>query len=489
MRGWRGCRPHAITILLATTFAVGACQREYEPIEVWDPNRPAAPSSQVPGRVAVPVDRGPVDRGPAGRGAAERGVGERAPAEGPIRPPSLPSRRGDAPHKPAAVPSASTQPVPVATARPTGPGGTVVVQRGETLFAISRRTGVPVRALIDANGLKPPYGLRTGQRVQVPASRYHEVQPGDTLYSVSRRYGVAMSSLVRDNNLEPPYSVRLGERLKIPSSTAPAVETMVASAPPPVSGLPLPSVPPTSAPPASPPSASPPSASPPSASPSPGQVLVPPASTVPVPQTGFLTLPPGYAPDPVLPPSPPGRDPAPSPDRGAPPPPPAVAALPPPPVVPPAASSPPPREGRGFIWPVRGQVVTRFGPTGRGLHNDGINIAAPKGSTVVAAESGVVAYAGNELRGFGNLLLVKHADGWITAYAHNDALLVKRGERIRRGQAIARVGQTGNVSEPQLHFELRRGTRAVDPAEYLDSQSSKAGEPARATTMVAALGG
>lgn len=151
----------------------------------------------------------------------------------------------------------------------------------------------------------------------------------------------------------------------------------------------------------------------------------------------------------------------------APPPvPPAVVSPPRPPV---DAGAPPPREGR-FVWPVRGRIVTRFGPTGRGLHNDGINIAAPRGSTVVAAEAGVVAYAGNELRGFGNLLLIKHADGWITAYAHNEALLVRRGERVRRGQPIARVGQTGNVGQPQLHFELRRGTRAIDPSEHLGSQ-------------------
>jgi murein DD-endopeptidase MepM/ murein hydrolase activator NlpD len=93
---------------------------------------------------------------------------------------------------------------------------------------------------------------------------------------------------------------------------------------------------------------------------------------------------------------------------------------------------------------------------------------------VVAAETGVVAYAGNELRGFGNLLLVKHEDGWITAYAHNDALLVKRGDRVRRGQPIARVGSTGNVGEPQLHFEIRRGSRAVDPGELMEPLPSAA---------------
>jgi murein DD-endopeptidase MepM/ murein hydrolase activator NlpD len=84
----------------------------------------------------------------------------------------------------------------------------------------------------------------------------------------------------------------------------------------------------------------------------------------------------------------------------------------------------------------------------------------------VAAENGVVAYAGNELRGFGNLLLVKHAEGWTTAYAHADSLLVGRGDRVRKGQKIATVGASGNVSRPQLHFELRKDGRAVDPTRH-----------------------
>ena len=116
---------------------------------------------------------------------------------------------------------------------------------------------------------------------------------------------------------------------------------------------------------------------------------------------------------------------------------------------------------------MRGPVISAFGAKGKGLHNDGINIRADRGSPVRAAEHGVVAYAGNELRGFGNLLLVRHAGGWITAYAHNDTLLVARGDRVRRGQVIARVGSSGSVTEPQLHFELRKGKRAVDPRKYL----------------------
>ena len=120
-----------------------------------------------------------------------------------------------------------------------------------------------------------------------------------------------------------------------------------------------------------------------------------------------------------------------------------------------------------FLWPVNGKVISPFGSKNGGLHNDGINIAAPRGTPVRAAENGVVVYSGNQIRGFGNLLLIRHSDGWVTAYAHNDTLLVKKGQQVKRGETIARVGSTGNVTQPQLHFELRKGTEAVDPAGYL----------------------
>ena len=123
-------------------------------------------------------------------------------------------------------------------------------------------------------------------------------------------------------------------------------------------------------------------------------------------------------------------------------------------------------------WPVRGVVVSEFGPKPGGLENDGINIAAPRGTPFRAADNGVVIYAGNELRGFGNLLLVRHESGMVTAYAHADETLVQRGDQVRRGQTIGRVGSTGNVTTPQLHFEVRRGTRAVNPSEYLGAISA-----------------
>ncbi len=138
-----------------------------------------------------------------------------------------------------------------------------------------------------------------------------------------------------------------------------------------------------------------------------------------------------------------------------------------------ATSAQPAVHGTGkFLWPVNGKIISPFGPKDGGQHNDGINIAAPLGTPVHAADTGVVVYAGNELRGFGNLLLIRHDNGWVSAYAHCDALLVKRGDTVKRGQVIARVGQSGNVNAPQLHFELRKGAEAVDPIGQLGPQGA-----------------
>ncbi len=128
---------------------------------------------------------------------------------------------------------------------------------------------------------------------------------------------------------------------------------------------------------------------------------------------------------------------------------------------------PPARSSARFQWPVHGPVSIGFGPRGKGLHNDGINILARRGTRVHAAENGIVAYSGNEIRGFGNLILIKHSGGWMSAYAHNQDLLVRAGDRVRRGQTISHVGSTGNVVRPQLHFELRRGRRPVNPVRHL----------------------
>jgi murein DD-endopeptidase MepM/ murein hydrolase activator NlpD len=318
-----------------------------------------------------------------------------------------------------------------------------------------------------------------------PRSQY-VVQEGDTLSSLAQRYGISESTLVAVNHLPPPYTVRPGQSLSIPSTTeASNLPGMTASAVPPptpagaVSTAALP--PPPGAPtvttlPSAPkpvPAASgagvnsqalPPTAPIPSA---PTTTVVTPMPTAPMPTTTApkatqtAALPPPVPAQPV----PPATKPAVVPTQ------PVVAAPAPDPETPAATvSGPAAGSGKGaFAWPVQGKVISAFGSSKDGTKNDGINIAAPSGAPVVAAADGVVAYAGNELRGFGNMILIRHDGGYVTAYAHNASLLVKKGDKVKRGQTIARVGATGAVFGPQVHFEIRKGTQPVDPMTFLGS--------------------
>lgn len=271
--------------------------------------------------------------------------------------------------------------------------------KGDTVYALARRHNVSVRALIEANGLRPPYHLYPGQTIYLPAMAEHMVVAGDTVSQIARAYGVAVSDLVRANNLDDPSLIRVGQRLRLPKAAAASGDVVIQTiARSPTTG--------------------------PVAKPEPAQLVRPPSSA----QTVAAPIPPRSA-----------RPPLPE----------------------------PPRFSGGFVWPVKGEVIARFGPQGKGLHNDGINIAVLRGTPVHAAADGVVAYAGNELRGFGWLLLIKHDNGWMSAYAHNEELLVARGTKIKKGQMIARAGASGNVRTPQLHFELRKGTTPVDPLEHL----------------------
>lgn len=120
-----------------------------------------------------------------------------------------------------------------------------------------------------------------------------------------------------------------------------------------------------------------------------------------------------------------------------------------------------------FSWPIKGAIISKFGPKKGGLYNDGINIKAKEGSIIKASEDGLVAYVGNELKGYGNLVIIKHSGGWITAYAHLSKTTVKRGEKIKKGHSIGFAGATGNVDSPQLYFGLRKGRDAVNPESYL----------------------
>ena len=125
------------------------------------------------------------------------------------------------------------------------------------------------------------------------------------------------------------------------------------------------------------------------------------------------------------------------------------------------------RSSSKFAWPVRGKILSAYGAKSNGLFNDGINISATRGTAIKAAENGVVAYAGNEVKGMGNLVIIQHDGGWMTVYAHMDSMNVRRGHKVSVGQKIGTVGETGKVDSPQLHFEIRKGTKAYNPSSYL----------------------
>lgn len=293
-----------------------------------------------------------------------------------------------------------------------GEPGVYVVRRGETVYGIAQRYDVSTRALIERNNLRPPYLLIPGARLRLPTTQIHTVRRGETVYAVSRQHGVDMASLARANRLQTPYRIYIGQRLVLPLDAVPAEQ--IASAQPRA------------------------------------------ATREPVTRTRPRTPAPSAGPSTGL-----GSGPVAGPTLGK--------GLPRPrpnfrPTVP-----VPRRDSAGFLWPVEGRILSSFGAKKSGLHNDGLNIAAPRGAPVRAADNGVVAYAGNQIRGFGNMLLIKHSGGLITAYAHADKLLVTRGDVVSRGQVVARVGKTGDIEAPQLHFEVRKGRQAVDPRKFLPS--------------------
>ena len=339
--------------------------------------------------------------------------------------------------------------------------GAYVVAPGDTLAVVSERTNTPIRTLIDLNNLVPPYVIAAGQRLALQQRSHYVVRSGDTVSGLSKKLGVTQSALIQLNNLKAPYALKVGQQLNLPSrveaSSNPEPAPAAASSPnggvSQAASPPLPNA--TS--PASPASVP---ASAPVAMPNPA----PQPPSQPQPQAGAKPL----ASDEPISPTPATPQPAVTQTAAAPTPAAPVKTLEPPadePVAKPLVNG-----GAGkFGWPVQGKVIGKFGGGSDGLKNDGINIAAPVGAPVNAAADGVVAYAGNQLRGFGNMILIRHADGYVTAYAHNQSLLVQKGAKVKRGQTIARVGSTGNVDSPQLHFEIRKGTQPVDPLTLLGS--------------------
>jgi len=319
---------------------------------------------------------------------------------------------------------------PVAAIRSPGPGGTtIIVGTSDTLDTLSRRYNVSPAAILQANGYKGPRTLSPGQQLIIPrqtavgavpalaapaskpvavaaAPAVHVVNPGDTLLSVARRNHVPLSELARANSLEPTAKLRLGMKLTVPGAKTAAVAP--AAQPATVAVQPVAAVAP---------------ATKMAAAGGPPQTARLAQATASVEDAAVAT--PVKATE-------------------------ATGALP------------------TFRWPVRGKVITSYGAKTNGKSNDGINLAVPEGTPVKAAEDGVVAYSGNELKGYGNLVLVRHSNGYVTAYAHASELMVKRGDTIKRGQTIAKSGQSGEVGSPQLHFEIRKGSSPVDPLQFLN---------------------
>jgi murein DD-endopeptidase MepM/ murein hydrolase activator NlpD len=315
-------------------------------------------------------------------------------------------------------------------------GTTIIVGTSDTLDGLSRRYNVSSAAILQANGYKGPRALSPGQQLIIPrqtaaisapapalaapaskpvavaagAASVHVVNRGDTLMSISRRNNVPVADLARANGLAPNAGLKLGSKITVPSARVAGAPPAPLAAPVAVAAAPV------------------------------GAVTTAPAtkmvSAEPVQKARLASA--TTTPEEVAAPE--------SPVKAAD----ATGALP------------------TFRWPVRGRVVTGYGAKTNGKSNDGINVAVPEGTPVKAAEDGVVAYSGNELKGYGNLVLVRHSNGYVTAYAHASELMVKRGETIKRGQVIAKSGQSGEVGSPQLHFEIRKGSSPVDPAQYLN---------------------
>jgi murein DD-endopeptidase MepM/ murein hydrolase activator NlpD len=325
-------------------------------------------------------------------------------------------------------------------------GNVITVGPGESLETLALKYGVPVAEIARANGISSPAQVTPGRALVIPkpaqvayaapepipagaptapaaAVRGGDVitivEPGQTLYGIARVHGVNPRDIMALNGMSSE-TVRVGQRLRIPAggTAAPPVQTAALSTGSETRGEPPKTL---------------------------GTLPAPSPATVP-------SAPAAAAQPPEAPALPAAAPAAPEPSQ--------VAAVD-------TSADPPSANGTSFRWPVRGRIISGFGPKPSGERNDGINLAVPEGTSVKAAEAGTVIYAGNELAGYGNLVLIRHADGWVSAYAHNSKITVNRGDTVQRGQTIAQAGMTGSVTTPQVHFELRKGAKPVNPMDHL----------------------
>jgi lipoprotein NlpD len=336
--------------LMLALFATGCATGQSAPISYGGSNTGAAP----------PRTRAPVEY--AGRAPARPPAPEETPT--PTRAPVVQETPNWADGEGTPLSAYALQPSAAQPFDPSRLPRTHRVGVNESLYDIASSYQVPLRALIDQNGLEPPYALSTGRELLLPPPRFHTVSRNESFEDIAQRYNVDRRSLALLNRMQPPYNVRAGDRIVLPAM-ARAIEV---SAPPP-------------------------------------------AST-------------------------------------------------------PTPSTPLPAGSGRFAWPLRGDVVARFGAQPGGARVDGIEIAGGEGAEIAAAADGDVVYAGSDLPAYGTLILVRHADNYVTAYGHARRALVREGQRVTAGQAIAELGPRAD-GRPRLLFQVRQGRDAVDPAPLM----------------------
>ncbi len=334
-------------------------------------------------------------------------------------------------------------------------GASARVGKGDTLIGLSRKTGVSVEELAKLNHLQKPYHLRLGSRIKLPSRRYYTVKSGETLYSLARRFGVSEAELSDFNKVAHGKHIRTGQKLYLPGQAEDATVPAAPARPLRPRSAPIrPGVAPETEP---SPEAEQPAQPSPSYPPQPETAPVAPSSSAPsssFPSQPFELAPERRPPPPVTTPVAP---PIQTPGR------PIIQTAPAP------SASDVVAAGRGkFSWPVEGRLISGFGPKSDGQRNDGVNIAGSVGDAVHASADGEVVYAGDQVPSFGNLVLIKHAGGWVTAYAHMSSITVKNRDQVSKGQQIGLIGQTGSVSAPQLHFEIRYAGSPKDKAVPID---------------------
>ena len=253
---------------------------------------------------------------------------------------------------------------------------TIIVKEGYTLFSISRKEGVSVRSIIEANNLKPPFILHSGDELIIPSALVHTVKEGDSLWKISECYGVDIITIINTNNINNK-TISIGKKLIIPSRNINVQKECNDEE----------------------------------------KIIVNKNINIDIDSNTSSA------------------------------------------------------KDKNFIWPVNGKVLSKFGIQPKGMRNDGVNIIADKGQPVLATQDGKVVYSGNEIEAFGNLILIKHNNNRTSAYAHVDNVEVVKGQIVKKGELIARVGNTGKVNRPQLHFEIRDNSGPIDPLILLPSKN------------------